>query len=145
MSKIDCERFVRGAKEIDRKRELISRIMGTLGALLNKGVNIKDRHWGFREGILTIPVGEFNLLLLHSKGNLRFELHSSAVRHSHNLRIQLNPSAVSYSVDERNPVPARITPLVYEHLSHIVEEVDAAFPEARIREHFDFFSGQVDA
>ncbi|MFA6098009.1 MAG: hypothetical protein WCV50_04385 [Patescibacteria group bacterium] len=133
--KIDCERFVRGCEEIDRKRKVITRILTSVESLLSKSAVIKGNKWKFGQIILEIPFGEYVFSISHHKGFLTGEIHND--------KLDTPNTGWWGTTDYADAIPASVVPIVYASLQHIVEEIDKALPQAGIRVHFEFFSSQA--
>jgi len=133
--KINCELFIRGREEIDQKRKVITRVLATAESMLDKSAAIKRRKWKFGEEVLRIPLGELAYVLSHYKRALDAEIHDKSGKN------QNWWGTTSYA----EAIPAIIVPIVYEHLSKIVEGLDNKFPEAGIYDHFEFFINQANA
>ena len=131
---IDCERFIRGAEEIDRKRKIITRIITTVEALLNQKIVISNHQWNYHETVLKIPIGEFSFVIVHSKKTLGCEILDNQGKN------HLWWGSTNYA----ESIPVWVVPTVYANLSAIVEKIDETLLEARIRPHFNFFSKQAD-
>ena len=132
MNNIDCERFVRGAQEIDRKRLVITRIISTVESLI-KEISWRPG-WKYEKTLFEVPCEGFFYAVRCSKRSL--DIHLLDVKHEYR--------GWWGTTERANAIPASIVPLVYAHLEEIVEKTDEAFPEAKIRSHFEFFMRQAD-
>jgi len=131
---VDCERFVRGADEINRKRQVITRVISTLESMLNS-FSFKGCSWKFQQVILAIPLDNLTFSWVHTKKYLGGEFtDQNGIRQFHWWG----------TVNRADGIPAHVVPTVYDHLSMIVEKTDEAFPSVGILAHFDFFSKQAD-
>ena len=131
---IDCERFIRGADEINRKRQIITRVITTVESKLNLSSLKKDRHFKYKQIVLEIPLNKFGFILVCNKSTICGEFVDQ------NGDRQFRWFGTTNRADG---IPAYAVPTIHNHLSKIVEKTDETFPNAGIRAHFDFFSKQA--
>jgi len=134
MNNIDCERFIRGAEEIDRKRRVITRVITTVEALLCQKTVIASHKWKYQETVLKIPIGGLFFVIKYSKRGLDCCI----------LDDQGQDHLWWGSTNYADSIPAKVVPIVYKNLSEIVEKIAEAFPKAGIYSYFEFFSKQVN-
>lgn len=124
---IDCERFFNGSQEIDRKRKVIALIISTINNLVSDKIKRKKHGWKHYEVILQINFGELSYVWDCDDSN--------------GVSGHLADSLFQWA--DTCCLPARFVPIVYDHLNEIVKKTAAAFPQAGIMPHFQFFMGQA--
>lgn len=135
--KIDCERFCRGADELNRKRSVITRVITTLEPLLERTTALQNRQLRDKEVVLRLEIEGLCFVIVHCKKarSLSIRLLDS------NGKDHLWRGSVNYA----DAIPAQFVLIVYNNLSRLVEEADRSFPEAKIYEYFAFFSRHAEA
>jgi len=123
---------MKGAQEIDRQKMVIKRILGAINSLIKK-IDIRKKHWKYREVILEIPFDELFFQLSCSKRDLSMEI------------LNKNRDDNLWWATENNAdrIPVWAVPIIYNNLSDIVSKLDKFLPEAGIFEHFQFFMRQA--
>ena len=139
MNKFDCDRFVRGAEEIDRKRAVIKRVITTTQSLLNKDPKDVVLRYKPDQVVFQLFLGTNNLSIAIIRAPVEGGLwiHVLGTNNEHLFRFG--------NSWENNTLPLNLVPAVYLGLSRVIEDIHHEFPWVGIAEHFDFFCEQVDA
>ncbi len=134
-NQFDCELFVKGCEEIDRKRYVIKRVINSVIALLNKtDLAKKDSKLIKPTRVLTIPFG-----------NLSFVLEVSLKKFIGILLKNNKVLSATGTFGGIEAVSATEVPIVCKNLAEVVKGLCNQYPSAGILEHFKFFSEQAAA
>ena len=139
----DIERFIAGSDEVNRRRQVITRVITTLVKRLHSKCYDNDKYqWNDEIVSISLP---FSAELGELRVKPIFKLLWGSPRTGEKVRVQVEPPNFSWRASKGDGVPAWFVPQFYEILPQIIENADKAVPEAKIRECFDFFIQQAPA
>ena len=121
---VDIDRYISGCEEIDRKRNVVSRVIGTLRSL----VEAIELTWNPGEELAWVEMGQMGLLRLcvcsHQSSRIMVDM-----------KYRGDWERVSVGVD----VATEIVVAVYAYLPELIDKADFHLPKAGIKEHFKKF------
>ena len=128
---INIELFIQGAEKIDRQRKIITRVIISVLAQINKKLakNAEAR----KSAIFEMPINEvITLQFKYMSGSYGF-----------GVQFFYNNDYVAWWSNYGDSIPSWAVPIVFSKLAEIVEKADAKLPAAEIKKAFQFFAKQA--
>lgn len=133
MNKFDCDRFVRGAEEVDRKRIVIKRVLRSIEARVGK--KMPANYLGCCRSKTMCEHQFAGFCISFAQGNSCYTFKISSQ--------DKTDTSWWNSGGYADNMPANVVVLLHAELSVIAEKIDLALPKAGLAEHFQFFSDQA--
>lgn len=132
MAAIDFDLYIRGVEVTDKRRRIIISAITVIDKAL---VSLVQKGCRFQQIVLEVPLGELKFTLVHYRnGQLVIEFADEKGKHQPRW----------WGATRAEFMPEYAVPVIFKHLSLIVEKVDEKFPNLGIRAQFDFFISQAD-
>lgn len=126
---VSVESFIKGSDEINRKRDVIVKVIGIIQKLIR---NKTSREWSYGDYIVSVSMSN----------SIKF-----GIRAMEKCGADLKMRAIAVEFSGRrwweHGIPYDAVPMIYDRLPDIIEATIKAVPETGLADYFLFFMGQA--